>query len=227
MDNFGLFMDTGGQVGLATVVLSLGLALILSQAIAAVYVWTFRGMSYTRSYVQTIVVGSLVACMLMLAINNNLAAGFGIAGSLAFVRFRTSMRDPRDMAFVFAGLSAGIVAGLRTYEIAIVGSIAFCVTSVVFSQLEVGRRNVYDGLLRFAASPAPDLESSIAKHLKQGTQRFALVGIREVAQGQRMEHAYQIRIKKLEDRVKLVNVLSRTEGVEDVTLHLQDETTEI
>jgi hypothetical protein len=90
---------------------SLLLAFGLAQAIAAVYVWTFRGMSYSAGFVQSLIIGATVAGMLMLAIGNSIAAGIGIAGGLALVRFRTALRDPRDMMFVFAALAAGITAG--------------------------------------------------------------------------------------------------------------------
>ena len=73
----------GGPVTLKAVILSLVLAFALTQMIAWIYIWTFRGMSYSRTFVQAVAMGSIVAAMLMLAINNNVAAGLGIAGSLA------------------------------------------------------------------------------------------------------------------------------------------------
>jgi hypothetical protein len=90
----------------------------LTQMLGAVYVWTFRGMSYSQGLVHAIVLGSIIACMLMLAIGNSIAAGLGIAGGLAIVRFRTALRDPRDMMFVFAGLGTGIASGLGAHAAA-------------------------------------------------------------------------------------------------------------
>ena len=89
------------------VVLSLLLAFGLAQVIGTTYVWTFRGMSYAAGLVHAMVLGSTIAAMLMLAIGNSIAAGLGIAGGLALVRFRTALRDPRDMMFVFASLGVG------------------------------------------------------------------------------------------------------------------------
>ena len=105
-----------------TAVLSLLLAFLLSQLVGMVYVWTFRGMSYSRSFVHALALGGIVACTLMLAINNSIAAGLGIAGSLAIIRFRTAMRDPRDMVFVFASMGAGIASGLRAHMAKRMGS---------------------------------------------------------------------------------------------------------
>ena len=108
-------------------------------------------MSYTRSYLHAIVLGGVIACMLMLAINNNIAAGLGIMGSLAIVRFRTSMRDPRDMIFVFASMAAGIACGLGAHFVAILGTAVFCVTNAVVTMLNIGSQRQFDGLLRFLA----------------------------------------------------------------------------
>jgi hypothetical protein len=75
---------------------SLFAAFALCLMIANVYQWTFRNLSYSRSYVHTIVLGGLISCLLIMAIGNNLARGLGILGTLAVIRFRTHIRDPRE-----------------------------------------------------------------------------------------------------------------------------------
>ena len=84
-----------------TALISITLAFALAQAVAFVYMRTFRGLSYSRTLVQGMALASIVTCMLMLAIGNSIAAGIGIAGGLSIIRFRTTMRDPRDMVFTF------------------------------------------------------------------------------------------------------------------------------
>ena len=84
------------------VLVSMLLAFAATVAIAVSYILTYRGLSYSRSYVQALVVGGIVAAMLMLAIGNSLARGIGIVGTLALIRFRTNLRDPLDMVFIFA-----------------------------------------------------------------------------------------------------------------------------
>ena len=78
------------------------LAFMLSSIIAIVYERTFQGLSYSRGLVQSMILGSLVSCLLMIAIGDNIARGIGIVGSLAIIRFRTNLRDPRDLIFLFA-----------------------------------------------------------------------------------------------------------------------------
>lgn len=207
--------------------LSLVLTFVLSHAIAAVYMWTFRGMSYSRSFVVTVAIGSIVACMLMLAINNSVAAGLGIAGSLAIIRFRTAMRDPRDMVFIFAALGAGIAAGLRAYGAAVAGTLVFLAAAVMLTWMGFGGRERKDGLLRITVPASDAAEGALARVLREHTRHFALVTMREAAQGERMQHAYQVRLPIGATRTAFLRELERIEGADDVSLLLQDPTVEI
>ena len=206
--------------------LSLLLAFGLAQALGAVYVWTFRGMSYSQGLVHAIVLGSIIACMLMLAIGNSIAAGLGIAGGLAIIRFRTALRDPRDMMFVFAGLGAGIASGLGAHAAAVSGTLLFCVAVVLLTVSEFGSQRRFDGLLRFQLPTDAD-EAAVMAMLRQYTRFVALVTLREVAQGAAMEHAYQVRLGDNKHRVALVRALETLPGVQDVSLLLQEPTVEL
>lgn len=218
----------GEPISVEAAVFALLMALILSLLVSGVYTWTFRGMSYTRSFVHSLATGSVVACMVMLAVNNNIAAGVGIAGSLSMVRFRTSMRDPRDMVFVFAALGSGLASGLHAYQVAVAGTGVFCLTAVAMTIFDFGSHKQFDGLLRFT-TPSGDeqAESRIGKILKAQTTWFTLVTVREVAQGEQMEHAYQVRFLRPSARAKLLHRLEADDGVRDVSIHLQDHTVEI
>jgi uncharacterized membrane protein YhiD involved in acid resistance len=223
----GLFSAAGGEpLALKQAALSLLLAFGLSQALGAVYVWTFRGMSYTQGLVHAIVVGSIVACMLMQAIGDSVAAGIGIAGGLAVVRFRTALRDPRDMVFVFAGLGAGIAAGLGAHLAALLGTALFCAAIVMLTLTEFGSQRRFDGLLRFQL-PVDGDEAAVMSTLRKNSDYFALVTLREVAQGQVMVHAYQVRLGDPRQRTALVRELERIPGVADLSLLLQEPTVEI
>jgi uncharacterized membrane protein YhiD involved in acid resistance len=206
--------------------LSLLLAFGLTQAIAATYIWTFRGMSYSRSFVLTVAIGGIIACTLMLSINNSVAAGLGIAGSLAVIRFRTALRDPRDMLFIFASMAAGIAAGLRIYLAATLGTALFCITVLLLTLAEFGTQRKYDGLLRFQLPVNTD-EAIISSILRQYTRYFAMVSLREAAQGQMMERAYQVQLADQNQRTKLVHELESITDIEEVTLLLQEPTVEI
>ena len=95
-----------------TLAYTLLLAFVLSSIIGWTYERTFLGLSYSRNYVQALVLSSVVAATVMQAIGDNVGRGLGMLGALSIVRFRTSFKDPRDIMFIFAALGAGIGCGV-------------------------------------------------------------------------------------------------------------------
>jgi uncharacterized membrane protein YhiD involved in acid resistance len=208
-------------------IVSLLLAFGLGQAIAGVYMATFRGLSYSRTTVHGMALGSIITCMLMLAVGSSIAAGIGVAGGLTAVRFRTTMRDPRDVIFVFAALGVGMASGAQAYGAAIAGTALFAGGSVLLHVSGYGARRQPDGLLRFVAPAGPEAEAAISKVLREHCRTFSLVTLREAAQGTAMEHAYQISVREPELRSDLVSRLQAIPGLEDVALLLQEPTLDL
>jgi len=213
-------ISPGDPVTPALVLLSLVLSVVLSWTTAAMYQWTFRGMSYSRSFVHSMCLGAPIACMLMLAINNSIAAGLGIAGSLAFIRFRTSMRDPKDMVFLFAALGAGIACGLRAHGAAVMGTLVFCLLALTLAITEFGQRKHFDGVLRI--NLPKDEADALPALLKKAAARFSLMSVREVAQGTRAEYVYQLELRDGDDRPQLLEDALGLPGATDVSFLMQD-----
>jgi uncharacterized membrane protein YhiD involved in acid resistance len=206
---------------------SILVAYLLCQAIGAVYAWTYRGLSYSRSYVQALVVGGIVAAMLMLAIGNSLARGIGIVGTLALIRFRTNLRDPLDMVFVFASFGSGIAAGTGNSATAVVGTALFLIVVATLRVTGFGAQRQFDGIvrLRLPAGTAPD--ASLRDVLREQCARFALVTLREVAQGREVEVAYQVTLKQPDAEVKLLSTIQALPGASDVAISMQEATVEL
>lgn len=223
MIDFGALFSTGlGPAGFEQALLAMLLAFVLGKAVAATYEWTYEGLSFTRSFVQALVLGALVSSMLMLAIGDNLARGLGILGTMALVRFRTNVRDVRDMVFVFAALAVGVASGVRAWPVALMGTLAFCGAAVALSWSPFGNQQHFDGVLRFwlpreAADPER-LKSLIEPHCR----RFVLVALRDLAQGEALEYAYQIRLRRPDTQAALVRDLEQLPGIGGLTVLLQD-----
>ena len=115
------------------VVFSLTMSIVLGLVLATVYRWTHQGFSYARSFLHTMVLASIVITVMIMAIGNNMARGLGILGAMAFVRFRTPIRDPRDIIFLFAALSIGIASGAQVFNVAVIGTLYFCATAIFLS----------------------------------------------------------------------------------------------
>jgi len=210
-----------------TALLSILLAYVLTQVIAAVYASTYRGLSYSRNMVQALVVAGVVAAMLMLAIGNSLARGIGIVGTLALIRFRTNLRDPLDMVFVFSAFGAGIAAGTGSYATAVIGTTVFLLVVVMVRLTSFGAQRQFDGVLRMQLPIDADAEVRLQAAMRQICKRFALITLREVAQGKEQERAYQITLKDPHDEGRLVTAVATIPGASGVSIAMQEATVEL
>lgn len=125
------------------------LAFVLSTALAFVYQRTFRGLSYSRNYVQAIVLIAIIAAMVILAVGDSLARGIGIMAAMAVIRFRTNLKDPRDLLFLFAGMAAGIACGAFAFSVAVIGTLIFAGAALILYVSPFGPDSYFDGMLRF------------------------------------------------------------------------------
>lgn len=210
-----------------SVVYSVCLSFLLSSLIAYTYKKTFQGLSYSRSFLQAMILSSLVTAIAMQAIGDNIARGFGMMGALAIIRFRSSLKDPRDMIFVFATLSIGMACGVYSYQIAMIGAIAFSLSAFAIQSVPFSKEAHFDGLLKFNMESNGDQKVQLEKTLNSHCKYFALVTLREVAQGARLDYSYQVKLKKGEDSANFVEKIREIESVKGLSLLLQESTVEI
>jgi hypothetical protein len=123
--------NTLESTSLMTLCFVILLSFILSTILAYVYQKTYRGLSYSRTYVQSIVLISIIAAMVIQAIGDSLAKGLGIMAAMAIIRFRTNFKDPRDTLFLFASLAAGISCGAFSFVVAIIGTLSFSIAALI------------------------------------------------------------------------------------------------
>lgn len=200
---------------------------VLSSLVAHVYRWTYQGLSYSRSFVHTQILGSMVSCVMIMAIGNNLARGLGIVGTLAIIRFRTPIRDPRDIIFLFMTLAIGIACGSAVYEVAAIGTVSFCIIAFYLHHSPFASRREYEGLLRYIRPAEANVQSEIEKLFHRYCASYALVAMREATQGENIEYSYQIRLTDPSYRADLIHHLNAIEEISDVSLLMQRSTVEI
>ena len=100
---------------------NLGLACVLGLIISLIYKKTHTGLSYSQSFLITIIFVTVIVSMVMMVIGNSLARAFALVGALSIIRFRTVIKDTKDTAYVFIALAAGMAAGTSSYLLAISG----------------------------------------------------------------------------------------------------------
>ncbi|MAJ51509.1 MAG: hypothetical protein CMB82_07840 [Flammeovirgaceae bacterium] len=154
---------------LEVAIFSLLLAFTLSSAIALTYHFTFQGLHFPNYFFQAIVLSSIVTSMIIMSVGNNLAVGFGIIGAVAIIRFRTLVSDPRNIIFMFAGISVGITTGVYGYAVSIGGTLLFCVAAIMlrFSKYAKSEINLFEIVISYSKP----IEFSLQEYL---TPRFEI-----------------------------------------------------
>lgn len=112
---------------LGQIALNLGLSFALAYAASAVYRRLYTGPSYSFSFYVTLLVTPVVVCMIMMAIGSNVALSLGLVGALSIIRFRTVIKDTRDMTFLFLMIGIGLCCGCGAYGLALAGTLFVCV----------------------------------------------------------------------------------------------------
>lgn len=224
------FVDVFGParvLGAQEILVAMLMSFVLSMVVATIYRWTFQGLSYSRSFVHTIVLGSLATCIIIMAIGNNLARGLGILGTLAIVRFRTPIRDPRDIIFLFVALGIGIASGAAVFEVAIFGTIGFSIAAVYLHWSPFASRREYEGLLRFMLPAGMQVSKDVQDVFAQFCDSATLIGMREAVQGDVIEYSYQVRLLDPSYQSDLLDALHKVPNIEEVSLLMQRSTVEI
>jgi len=210
-----------------SILYSILLSFLLSTIIAITYEKTFRGLSYSRNFVQALVLSSIIAAMVMQAIGDSLASGLGMLGALAIIRFRTNFKDPRDIIFMFASLGAGIACGVFGYDIAIIGTVIFCVVAFVLYYSPLGQTNYFDGMLRFNIAKDSQNKLLLEDIFKEFCKTSALITLRDMEHGKRLSYAYQIKFKKGKNKTDIINALKAIDSIRDINILLQETNIEL
>lgn len=203
------------------VLAAVAFAFVLSHVLAFTYVKSHRALSFSVSFVRIQILVSMTTTVMIMAIGDNIAYGLGVLGGLALIQFRSSLRDPRDMIFVFAAVIVGLCAGTGAYMVGSVGTVSFCLAAVYLNWVPFGTASSYDGILRYTANVGTPVETA-QKLLASYCASSVLSMMQHVAQGEASEQVYQIRLRRNAKRESLVRDLGRLPGVSNISLMLED-----
>jgi uncharacterized membrane protein YhiD involved in acid resistance len=153
------------------------LAFLCASLIAFVYYFTSPVTLKTGNYVQSLILSSLIATMILQSIGDSVASGLGILGALTIINFRTSFRDPRDIIFMFAALGTGIACGSYVFLIAILGTGIFCLVALClrFTPFHMGSHVIWEMRVRVED---PEKIPAMEQILEQYCRRCTLDDIR-------------------------------------------------
>lgn len=146
-----LYNLIGTEFSSAVIVFNIALAFALSFFITKVYIWTHRGISYSQSYVVSLIIIAILGATVMMVVQSNIVAAVGLLGAFSLIRFRTILKETRDVAFLFFALAVGVAVGTANYSIALFVTVLLSVIIMLLNKYNFGSMRGSDFILTVLA----------------------------------------------------------------------------
>lgn len=195
-------------------ILDTAIALILAFAIGLfiffVYKRTFKGVMYSASFGVSLMAMTLITTVIILAVTSNVILSLGMVGALSIVRFRTAVKEPIDIAFLFWAISAGIVLGAGLLPLAIIGSVFIGVILLIFVNKKPG-----DVPYILVVNCEGDTVEAAAMSKIKDFSKKCLVKSKSVS---KMGTELTVEVRIHDDSAAMVNAVAAVEGVSNAVL---------
>ncbi|MBN2216682.1 MAG: DUF4956 domain-containing protein [Pirellulales bacterium] len=213
--------------GVETVFFIIVLAFVIGQFIGWVYGWTHKGLSYSQTFVASLVVIPVIVSIMMVLMSGSIIVAFGLLAVFAVVRFRNVLKDTRDTTFILWAILEGLAVGTMRYSTSLVGALGIALVFVYLRLTSFGSRHHFDAVLSLRVTG--DLVGGIARLkqiLKQHSIRMKLANERRLSD-EGLDLSWRLLLRNPARCDELQWVLRQTDGLENISLFLREEELEI
>lgn len=204
------FLENVTEFSILDTLIGLGFALVIGLFLFVIYKKTLTGVLYSNGFALTLVGLSLVTTLVIMAVTSNVVLSLGMVGALSIVRFRTAIKEPVEIVFLFWSLAVGIVIGAGMIPLAVIGSVIIGLILLLFANRKV-RHNPYILVLSCADEGA---ETAALELLDRNTAHWQVKSKTVTASG--IELTAELRAR--DASTAFVNEISRLPGVGNATL---------
>lgn len=190
------FLEKTSSFSLVDSIIGLVVAFFIGLFIYAVYKKTFNGVIYSHSFNISLLIMTMATALVIMGISSNVLLSLGMVGALSIVRFRTPIKDPMDLVFIFWAIVSGILCGAGFIPLVIIGAILIGLVLVVFAN-KLTIENPYLLVVKYTNDQTNEALHGL---LKTSTKRFVLKST-SVSIGNEMEATYEIRVKENDARI--------------------------
>ena len=204
------FLSNINSFSTLDVLLALGLSFVLGLFIFLIYKKTYQGVMYSDSFGVSLIAMSMITSLVIIAVTSNVVLSLGMVGALSIVRFRTAIKEPMDIAFLFWAIAVGIVLGAGLLPLAVIGSVIIGIIIVIFSTRKIGDTPY----ILVVNCENEETENTANTLIKEEAKKSVLKSKAVNKLG--VELTYEVRIK--DDNTGFVNKISAVDGVTNAVL---------
>ena len=204
------FLENISSVSILDMAIALALAFGIGMFIFLVYKKTYQGVMYSSSFGTTLVALTMISTVVILAVTSNVVLSLGMVGALSIVRFRTAIKEPLDIAFLFWSIAVGIVLAAGMIPLAVIGSVIIGVILLVF----VNKKTHSNPYIVVVQCDGHESEENVKKFLGENVQKYVIKS--KSAQKGLVEINVDVRLK--DDNTDFINVIANLKGVKSAVL---------
>ena len=204
------FLENVASVSILDMLLALVLAFGIGMFIFLIYKKTYAGVMYSSSFGVTLVALTMITTLVILAVTSNVVLSLGMVGALSIVRFRTAIKEPLDIAFLFWAIAAGIVLAAGFIPLAVIGSVIIGIILLLFAN----RKSSSNPYIVVLSCDGAESEAAATEFLKAHTKRCTVKS--QTARKGAVELNVEVRLN--DDDTGFVNALSDLAGVQSAVL---------
>ena len=214
------FGDLTTSFNLLDVAAVFSLSLVLSLFMGWVYRTTHRGVSYSQSYVHTLVMFGMVVAFVMLIVGSNIARAFTLVGALSIIRFRHAVKEPRDIGFVFVVMAIGMACGTRFYMLAVFATLGLGAVILALQKLNLFAKVIRERILIVRLPHDADYEATFAEVFRKFLDEFSLISMETVGEAQYQEAIYSVVLRPGAEPGRFLEAVREVNGNNKVSLVL-------
>ena len=192
-------------------------AFVLSMVIAYTYRKTHQGLSYSQSFVLTIIFITIFIGFVMMVIGNSLTRAFALVGALSIIRFRTVVKDTKDTAYIFWALAVGMGAGTGNYFIALYATVFMSLVAWIMYKFNFGVQSSSDFILRFYFDKTTD-EAGYVGYINKHSDNNALLHMEPSGNNETLYLTFDISLKEEVNVNEFLSEFSKIKGISEVVL---------
>ena len=204
------FLENVAAVSILDMVLAIVLAFGIGLFIFFIYKKTYAGVMYSSSFGVTLVALTMITTLVILAVTSNVVLSLGMVGALSIVRFRTAIKEPLDLAFLFWSIAAGIILAAGMIPLAVIGSVIIGLIIYFFAN----RRDSANPYIVVLSCSGQESEKEALAYLEKHTKRMTVKS--KTARKGNTELTLEVRL--VDDNTDFINILSSIRGVESAVL---------
>ncbi len=204
------FLDNVTAVSALDMVMALGLAFALGVFIFFIYKKTYAGVMYSSSFGVTLIALTMITTLVILAVTSNVVLSLGMVGALSIVRFRTAIKEPVEIAFLFWSIAAGIVLAAGLIPLAVFGSVFVGAVLLLFSN----RKDASNPYIMVVRCEGGASEQRALDFIRQNTKKCTIKS--KLATKGSTELDLEVRLR--DDNTDFVNILADTDGISSAVL---------